>query len=178
APAIEALEYQAVKFYDGYDYYGHKLPVYEQPPSDEVDKAWANLYKTGAVKITKSQASQLTNKTWPITGDTENYFVAFEIFHQLHCLDVLRQAAYRDHYNETESPATLRHCLAGLRQGIMCSVDISPIVWQWSDHYNKAMERVDTIHSCRNFERFQEWVSLHALDIETINLGIRLDLDL
>lgn len=42
APAQDVLEYKVVKFHSGF---GHDLPIYDQPPSDEVDKAWEGLYE-------------------------------------------------------------------------------------------------------------------------------------
>ena len=35
----------------------------------------------------------------PVTG-VEGYRVGLEVFHQLHCINLLRQVTYKDHYME------------------------------------------------------------------------------
>lgn len=39
--------------------------------------------------------------TNPITGE-EGYRAGLEVFHQLHCLNLLRQSSYPEYYNRTE----------------------------------------------------------------------------
>jgi hypothetical protein len=41
APAWTAVAYKAVKFHRGLQ---DDIPIYERPPSDEVDQAWEQLY--------------------------------------------------------------------------------------------------------------------------------------
>lgn len=82
---------------------GHHKPIYQQPPSKEVDQAWLDMYNGkgsisyicsqlmlfvahGLSQIPKSQARLLPNKTLPIPADPDNYAVGLAVFHQLHCL--------------------------------------------------------------------------------------------
>ncbi|KAJ3486560.1 hypothetical protein NLI96_g4148 [Meripilus lineatus] len=84
SPAQEALEYQPKAFKMGL---GHHKPIYQQPPSKEVDQAWLDMYNAhGLSQIPKSQARLLPNKTLPIPADPDNYAVGLAVFHQLHCL--------------------------------------------------------------------------------------------
>lgn len=93
-----------------------------------------------------------------------NYLGATEVFHQLHCLNLIRQHSYREYYDVdgrrppglTDSPTTLRnhlgeillimfwyrekltqvdHCIDILRQNIMCNGDISVITHNWVEGY-------------------------------------------
>lgn len=37
----------------------------------------------------------------------------------------------------------------------------SLVVWQWVEADNRASIRMDTVHSCRNFDRVVEWAKAH-----------------
>ncbi|KAF7795291.1 hypothetical protein EIP86_006445 [Pleurotus ostreatoroseus] len=111
--------------------------IYVHYPNEDVDKAWIDLYSEyGLSKIPKAEAMKMANKTLPIPGDPEHYIIALSVFHQLHCLDVLRKAAYADYYTDPETGALgdipkndikihVTHCLDMIRQGIMCAGDIT-----------------------------------------------------
>ncbi|KAJ6574645.1 hypothetical protein B0H19DRAFT_1125057 [Mycena capillaripes] len=162
SPAQDILKYKSVKFHSGF---GPDLPIYDQPPSDEVDKAWENLYEFAYSKIPRSQAIRLPNKTYPILGDKPTtYMLALDVFHELHCLDEIRKAMYPDYYARTSEGINtnhMKHCLSSLRQSIMCTADISTIVWQWSEKSQAAKERSDILHTCRDFTKIQDWGREH-----------------
>ncbi|KAK7688360.1 hypothetical protein QCA50_008732 [Cerrena zonata] len=136
SPAQDALEYQPKTFTMGF---GRHKTIYEGDPSPEVDKAWLDMFNEfGLSKIPKSQARLLPNKTLPIPGDEENYAVGLEVFHQLHCLNILRHAMTPDYYTDpvtgniaglpaAEWPDHVSHCLEALRQGIICASDIRQV---------------------------------------------------
>jgi len=47
------------------------------------------------------------------------------LFHQLRCLDIIRDAMVRDHGNGTEGPTPLaRHCLNYVKQMVLCRGDL------------------------------------------------------
>ncbi|KAJ7293769.1 hypothetical protein C8J57DRAFT_37175 [Mycena rebaudengoi] len=160
SPAQDVLEYKAVKFHSGF---GSQLPIYDQAPSDEVDEAWQSLYEFAYSKIPRTQAIHLPNKTYPILGDEPaTYMLALSVFHELHCLDELRKAMYPDYYTDTtQGTSHMLHCLSSLRQSIMCSADVSAIVWQWSEKSQAAKERSDIVHSCRDFNKIYDWSKQH-----------------
>ena len=37
----------------------------------------------------------------------------------------------------------------------------SLVVWQWDDKQNQAVARMDTVHSCRDFVKIQDWARAH-----------------
>lgn len=49
------------------------------------------------------------------------------------------------------------HCIDSMRQSFMCSADISPIFWKWDEEKHKAVGRLDTLHTCRDFDAIREW---------------------
>nr|GAT43649.1 predicted protein [Mycena chlorophos] len=163
SPAQSALSYKNIKFHSGF---GADLPIFDQRPSDAVDDAWRGLYEFAYSKIPRSQAKLLVNKTYPVLGDDEpkTYMLALDVFHQLHCLDEMRKAMYPDYYPHTAEGINtnhMRHCISSLRQSIMCTADITPIVWQWSVKLHAAKERSDVLHTCRDFDMLLDWSKEH-----------------
>lgn len=99
APAREAVVHELVLF----ERIRHVKSRFDGPPSDEVDKAWNELYQGNFMKcsllhrmiifdldgisgVTKSAAALLPNGTEAFTGDEQHYIVELDVFHQLHCL--------------------------------------------------------------------------------------------
>jgi hypothetical protein len=103
----------------------------------EVDKAWReisydgnycqhtcgcsliNITVVGDQWISKSSLSKLEMPEYsvkanhPFTGE-EGYRVGMEVFHQLHCLNLLRRVAYKDYYESlggefAAGPDALQH---------------------------------------------------------------------
>ena len=73
------------------------------------------------------------------------YFVA--LYHQLHCLTVVRAALY--HYEEgvkqtVEWPHML-HCLDSIRQALLCAADDTPLYSNGSAVYGDKQ-----LHVCRD----------------------------
>ncbi|KAI0080783.1 hypothetical protein K474DRAFT_1636716 [Panus rudis PR-1116 ss-1] len=167
SPAQEALEYEVRVFSMSNN------TIYQGEPSKEVDEAWDGLYNEfGNSMIPKSLARLLPNRTVPIPGDEEHYILVLSVFHQLHCLNLMRKIFFREHYTDPEtgyvagySPERLTghymHCIDTLRQAVMCASDISPIVWQWNERVGKATPAMNVAHSCRSFDKIVEWAKEH-----------------
>jgi hypothetical protein len=70
----------------------------------EVDRAWREIsYDMGDQWISRSDLAKLGMPEWhlkvdnPKTGE-EGYRVGMEVFHQLHCLNLLRRVTYSEYY--------------------------------------------------------------------------------
>ncbi|KAJ7643220.1 hypothetical protein B0H17DRAFT_994596 [Mycena rosella] len=156
SPAEDVVRQKIVKFTRGV---ADDIPIYERRASAAVDEAWRGLYSVAATKMSRLEAEKMPNKTWPLHTEKGNYIFTLDVFHQLHCLDTLRQQANRGH-NYTHVPiAHVRHCVGVIRQALMCSADITPVVWQWSEELQKAEQRDDILHVCRDFDRIRDWAS-------------------
>ncbi|KAJ7019876.1 hypothetical protein C8F04DRAFT_1275782 [Mycena alexandri] len=162
SPAQHMIVYQTVKFPRGLE---NDIPVYERAPSAKVDQAWEDLYAYAASRIPKSEAAKMTNTTWPILNEDGNYVIALDVFHQLHCLDMIRQQLHPGHNYTVVSKIHLRHCIGAIRQALMCYADTSPVVWQWSSRYKEAEQRDDILHTCRDFDRLQSWAKEHSMGL-------------
>ncbi|KAK7044215.1 hypothetical protein VNI00_007937 [Paramarasmius palmivorus] len=169
SPALEVVEPQIKVFHVGFP---GDLSPFQIPSSPELDEAWEDLYQFGISKITKDQAMLLPNKTWPIPGDEEHYVAELDVFHNLHCLNMVRKAldpAYYTDWNiaeNKESAKHVSHCLDWVRQSIMCHADTSVIVWQWEDWANETIVKGDVAHTCRNFEKIRDWAKERTLGVK------------
>jgi hypothetical protein len=59
----------------------------------------------------------------------------------------------------------------------MCSADVTPLVWTWDEEAQRSFPRSDTLHSCRNFEKIQEWAKDNQVNGEVI-LAVHVEDDL
>nr|GAT43304.1 predicted protein [Mycena chlorophos] len=164
SPAQQAIEYKQLKFHRGL---ADDIPIYERRRSPEVDVAWEELYAYAASRIPHAEAVKMANTTWPILGEPGNYVIALDVFHQLHCLDMIRQELFpASHGNETRLSRThLRHCIGAIRQALQCYADTTPVVWQWDAHFQEAIQRDDVVHTCRDFGRIQEWAKERSMGL-------------
>ncbi|KAF8533201.1 hypothetical protein BDD12DRAFT_866480 [Trichophaea hybrida] len=158
SPAQHIITPQNVVFTSGF---GTKKSIYQGPNTPERDKAWEDLYDFGISRIPASAAGKLVNKTVPISRDPDYYVVELDVFHQLHCLNMIRKRLWS---NETFSAdhelmgiEHLSHCIDSLRQSLMCSSDISPLTWVWDEKAKEAKEIMEVQHTCRDFGKIQEW---------------------
>ncbi|PSR84222.1 hypothetical protein PHLCEN_2v5510 [Hermanssonia centrifuga] len=88
--------------------------------------------------------------------------------------NVMRKALRADYYADPETGdignivknelhGHLDHCVDMLRQALMCSADISPLVWQWSEKARIAKPASDVMHTCRNFDNIVEWAKTNRI---------------
>ncbi|KAJ7256413.1 hypothetical protein C8J57DRAFT_1344653 [Mycena rebaudengoi] len=173
SPAQDVIRYKITKFTRGV---ANDIPIYERRPSPAVDEAWTALY-SAQTKLPRSEALKMPNRTWPLPGEPGSYIFALDVFHQLHCLDYLRKQLSPG-YNHTQvSHSHVRHCVGAIRQALMCSADISTIVWQWSDKHQMAEQRDDIVHVCRDFDRIRDWAAERSFEGD-VDLSLYIENDL
>ncbi|KAK1761845.1 hypothetical protein QBC33DRAFT_462558 [Phialemonium atrogriseum] len=175
SPANEAIEYEEKLFKGGFF---TKANEYMGFPTKETDEAWSDLFNFGVSVITPEEAAKLPMPTLPIP-DTDKYLVELEVFHVLHCLDDIRKVFYPEWYgpailNLTQPDGSLDrdnnffrhfdHCIDAIRQSVMCHADVSPISFHVvlppddvDDVGTGIFPRLGTKHTCRNFEKIQDW---------------------
>ncbi|RAL00022.1 oxidase ustYa family protein [Aspergillus ibericus CBS 121593] len=169
-PIQEALRYKEVLFTSGF---GDERTKY-MGNSTAADQAWYELYPRTVVRIPKSSADQLVNKTLPIAGNEDYFPVLISVFHELHCLDSIRHLYYGHVEGFSEdpiinkailAPGHIDHCFDSLRQTIMCNADISPVPYQWVESRGKAMGSLGVPHTCRDYDALLEWAMRPEHDI-------------
>ncbi|KAJ3556365.1 hypothetical protein NM688_g2069 [Phlebia brevispora] len=172
SPAQDAIAYETRQFYLPLNVSGS---VYLSDPSPEVDQAWDTLYnELGLSQISENEASRLPDETAPFPDDPTKRVVILSVFHQLHCLNVLRKIYHSDYYADPitgdvgDTPhkdisVHVAHCLDVLRQEIMCAADVSPIVFQWNEERQETLPMMSIAHTCRKWENIVDWANAHKL---------------
>lgn len=96
------------------------------------------------------------------------YVALLEVFHQLHCLNMIRMYTWYQagkypgipmglSDSELKNRIHVDHCLEALRISLMCWADITPLFVRLG---GPAGARADfnTHHKCRNFAMIEDWV--------------------
>lgn len=90
------------------------------PPSQEIDDAWKEITypEGGLVRLSKDQLIKINASEYAAEYTEEmggGYIAGIEALHQLHCVNMLRQATYMDYYlpknEEWKDRKTLRYHL-------------------------------------------------------------------
>ncbi|KAH7346266.1 hypothetical protein BKA65DRAFT_399045 [Rhexocercosporidium sp. MPI-PUGE-AT-0058] len=162
---------------------GHEILVtsiedatYVGAPSQAIDDAWTQLLWGRYFSISESEAKELWGNDYEAYWDHDKsgYTAGFDMFHQLHCLNQIRQALHRDYYPETAIHGEvkkrgrtcakilgkyLEHCINHIRQSLMCwgSTAVTPI--KFFPGYGHGYVKSDAMHTCRKFEPIREFVS-------------------
>ncbi|KZS87708.1 hypothetical protein SISNIDRAFT_535241 [Sistotremastrum niveocremeum HHB9708] len=159
--------------------------IFYGPPTDETDQAWQALLQNGVSRIPRHQAALLPNRTEQIPGDEDHYVVALDVFHQLHCLNVIRKALSPQRYQPPNNVLIdtgdgliafdhVDHCVNSIRESLMCNADISVNVWQWDAKRKRSIPRLDVLHTCKNWEGIAGWAHENNL---TAGLNTRIHVE-
>ncbi|CEJ81373.1 hypothetical protein VHEMI01504 [[Torrubiella] hemipterigena] len=144
-------------------------------PRPELDAAWAGIMNQSLILITEDEMKRINQPIENAYGHDGKYFAFVEVFHQLHCLNLVRKFIHRESYPDYTSfhddPGMVDyhvdHCLDVLRQKIMCDSDIDLIVYNDRSRQKLAPEpRFDIQHTCRNFEDIRQWTLAHGVQSE------------
>ncbi|KAF2245316.1 hypothetical protein BU26DRAFT_386564, partial [Trematosphaeria pertusa] len=100
------------------------------------------------------------------------YMSSLEMFHHLHCLNVLRKWTHLDHYKEIDpfwhksNKYHLRehtdHCIDIIRQVLMCHSDTGLVVFHWTKKTATPSPYFSTSHKCRDPEEVLAWAKSNA----------------
>ncbi|KIV98731.1 uncharacterized protein PV09_09514 [Verruconis gallopava] len=152
-----------------------------------VDKAWREIsYDMGDQWISKQDMKRLGMPEWhlqvdhPRTGE-RGYRVGMEVFHHLHCLNLLRRVTYKEYYQELNGElavgedhlrAHTDHCIEVLRHHIMCNADIGLFSLYMVDGDPQAWPELNTNHVCRDFDSIRQWAlenSVGNMEVGVVN---------
>ncbi|KAF2196599.1 hypothetical protein GQ43DRAFT_382898 [Delitschia confertaspora ATCC 74209] len=173
SPAVHIVEYEHTQFklaspLNSSAYVGF---------GPDVDNAWNRISYVpdvfvnddGMKKLHKPMDSMMTDD--PKTGEP-GYRVGLEVFHQLHCLNLLRQATRPDHYRRlggdlADQPEMLRghldHCIEILRLNLQCHSDIHAFTFHEKEGLEGPWPDYESHRVCRNFEGLLEWTKENGL---------------
>lgn len=111
---------------------------------------------------------QKVNRTSvPLNDSKAGFYATLDVFHELHCLNVLREHLYRPHYPTRHSLAEQfqhsNHCIDLLRQTLMCHGDVALQTFTWIDGYRAPWPNFSVQHECRNWDAIQDWAIEHHI---------------
>ncbi|KAK6853543.1 hypothetical protein PG995_010355 [Apiospora arundinis] len=160
--------------------------VYQRAPSPEVDEAWARISDTHAFRLTREEAVAMgkdpeTLWPWPLRSGTDHgndreYMGMIDFFHQAHCLDNLRRAAWPSYYNISairESYSARRHpfpfddhllhCQHVLLRALMCHADVEVVTFNRVRGVRGPFANFAVDRTCRNFDALLAWKEEHSV---------------
>ncbi|QDS74192.1 hypothetical protein FKW77_002108 [Venturia effusa] len=157
--------------------------LYEGSPTTDLEEAWQALENMPAVMIPGAKLIELDRS--PTQGFVETkpqkygigYVGTIEVFHHLHCLNVLRQYVQRDEYPAGLVPWLFKansknvardhvtHCIATLREALMCNADLTPYLWFKGKAGEVAKEDFGASHKCKSWASIVDGVKEHATRI-------------
>ncbi|KAI1168254.1 hypothetical protein F5B18DRAFT_658592 [Nemania serpens] len=170
SPALEAVEYEWTTFNDQFledEYSGY--------PSTSSEAAWAALWDFGAFRVPVNTLAGLNKSS--ANGDFRRVDEGgvgglLEGAHQIHCLNLVRQFIYRDHWNYSQLPSfsggekTRRHhvdhCIMTLKTVLTCDSDVTPYVFRRSESDGETVS-VGFPRKCRTYSNLVSWVKEHSV---------------
>ncbi|KAL3304119.1 Tat pathway signal sequence [Colletotrichum asianum] len=150
---------------------------YRGKPTREVEEAWIRLWRVPPIRFPEDKLAAL-NKSPPekyervskeLGGGVKGFL---NVFHQLHCLNLVRQYTYRNDYDYSNVTAFrapeelvrghIDHCIETIRKSLMCTADVTPVVFE-KDPSRASGSKSDfnLWRKCRNFDRIQDWTIMN-----------------
>ncbi|KAI1422340.1 hypothetical protein F5Y12DRAFT_763109 [Xylaria sp. FL1777] len=162
--------------------YPPKQPsIARQMPNPEADRVWEDYERVRPLRLTKSQlirmgkdpskVSKYEDTDWGFGDDA--YVGDLDVFHQLHCLNTLRQYAYADYYHMTAINASdenslmalhVNHCVDILLQEIQCSGNAGFITSGWVQNQRYPQPDMSINRKCIVFENVVAWRNANSVD--------------
>lgn len=156
------------------------LSIARQDPGPETDAAWHVYEKVLTHVITKDQVIKLgkdpetvarfEDDYWGFGDDA--YMAQMDVFHQIHCINLLRKAAFEDHPKTTTPKEKkdkmywihLHHCVDIALQNIKCTGTTELLTLSWMDGREIPWPNFSVYHQCRDFDTLVQWQQENAVD--------------
>ncbi|KAF2022493.1 hypothetical protein EK21DRAFT_83250, partial [Setomelanomma holmii] len=106
------------------------------------------------------EAKPIDNKTLLIPDKEGGYVVQLAVFHQLHCLNLIRKGIYGgvDMSNQDDLMGIehLDHYIDMLRQSIICNSDVTLTTFTQTSLNTPMKVVAEVVHTCRSFSKIQQ----------------------
>ncbi|KAL7806874.1 tat pathway signal sequence [Trichoderma gracile] len=163
SPANSAIQYHRLTFDNDLE----STSPFVGEPRDELHKAWAGLLKNGNTRVSAADLAKINRTSVPLNDEQGGFLVTLDVYHELHCLNILREQIYREHYPDKHDHRTqfqhVDHCIDLLRQVLMCHGDVSMSTFDWIDNYRWPWPNFTVQHECRKWDVLDEWAEKHAV---------------
>lgn len=172
SPALSSVGYDAIRY---------NITTKDNPyvgAGPEIERAWRAIsYDVGDQWLSADDMSRLEmpisslQVEHPSTGE-QGYRVGIEVFHQLHCLNLLRRVTYKTYYEPlggefAGGAETLQkhtdHCIEVLRLNLQCNADVGLFTFYMVEGDPLAWPQLNSKHVCRNFDAVRDWALDHSV---------------
>ncbi|KAK2591109.1 hypothetical protein QQS21_011197 [Conoideocrella luteorostrata] len=134
-------------------------------PNPETEANWHHLLQGFDVRISKDDFKNLgrLENAVEVNDETGGYAALINVYHELHCLKLVRWSLYPDYFYPNSSAEQTHererhrdHCINYIRQSAMCHADVGLSTWHW--RADDKMPHADMMpHTCRNWNAVDEW---------------------
>lgn len=154
--------------------------IARQIPSPELDALWLDMEildthvitKEDVIKLGKdpSTVARFDNDYWGFGDDA--YMARMDVFHQIHCLNMLRKKAFSDFPGYELPPPKnfklhwlhLGHCTDILLQNIMCNANTELLTMSWMEDQLYPYPDMSINRQCKDMNTLLKWRDEHAVD--------------
>ncbi|KAH8742344.1 hypothetical protein F5883DRAFT_74984 [Diaporthe sp. PMI_573] len=132
---------------------------YAGEPTPESDEAWHTLLNNMSVRVTGEELARHNQTSVELPGG--GYLAWLGVFHELHCVKMLRQWSWREHYfpnmtahEHRHQMVHIDHCLDWLRNAAICGADTSALaVFKWDEKLPHPMLNTKRVpHRCVDWD--------------------------
>ncbi|KAI1457008.1 hypothetical protein F4805DRAFT_203833 [Annulohypoxylon moriforme] len=166
---------------------GENPPIWRSiPNSKEVEEIWENFEHVKPIALTGEQivamgkdpatVAKFNDDYWGLGDDA--YVGALDLFHQVHCLNVLRHEAFRYWNREGERVPKwndihwihIQHCVGMMMEHTLCNADAGFLTYNWMEHEKYPFPDMSVQKQCRDWHRLVEYRDAHGVN-ETLYLN-------
>ncbi|KAB8234479.1 oxidase ustYa family protein [Aspergillus alliaceus] len=180
APLLDRVDIPRVTLTPNASLYDTDPPsILRVPKGDEADAEWFRI-GTGVMPIiiTADEIRKLGKDPAPAVKIPEEhgygddaYIAQTEVFHLLHCIDMLRKEISYEHYYfpkfgnnpDAQHMAHIGHCIDILAQSIKCSSSVDVILFNWVEGWDQPFPDFKNQHVCRDFEALLDHVNENSV---------------
>ncbi|KAI1211437.1 uncharacterized protein F4807DRAFT_466691 [Annulohypoxylon truncatum] len=160
---------------------GENPPIWRAiPDSDEVEEIWENFEYVRPIALRRDQilamgkdpdtVAKFNNDYWGLGDDA--YVGALDLFHQVHCLNVLRHEAFRYHDREGETVPKwnsihwihIQHCVGMMMEHMLCNADAGFLTYNWMEHEKYPFPDMSVQKQCRDWRQLVEYRDAHGVN--------------
>ncbi|GLA98261.1 hypothetical protein AtubIFM57143_006200 [Aspergillus tubingensis] len=158
SPLVGLVEYEDIRFQGDLQ----DVNPWKGKPNPALDEAWENITHMWNIQVSGDDMLRMKKplnqvKAPPHLGD--GYVGGIEVFHQLHCLNLIRQYTYYDYYMQPENePLSFQTSPGRLRAHI----------GSWVKGYSRPQVDFSTWHKCRKLQPFIDYQEKAVLDYEPV----------
>ncbi|KAI1653718.1 hypothetical protein F4813DRAFT_393483 [Daldinia decipiens] len=171
-----AIEYETRRFQGALEHHS----IYKGAPNKELDAAWEELTHMNNSGVSGEVIDRIGKSRVAVKypeSQGGQYDVGIEVFHHMHCLNIIRQYTYKEYYFRAENRplsftdsepiirAHLDHCIEMLREALLCHGDVGIITYNWVHPWGIYPD-FSTQHKCRRLDKIVAWADKHALPAE------------